>query len=340
MREKETEVISAVSVILLSYNGREYLQKKIDFLLYELLAFKKYELIIIDDGSTDGSPDLLRQFRDHAHIRLVLNPEQKGIPFSMNLGVGRAKYDYVIFCDQRQALSDSILKRILEPLKFKHVGAVSGCISCLDKEKKSSWIRKHENFVKQRESRAGSLIGVYGPFYAIRKQCYTPIPENIILDDLYLSLRILRSEQIELLDDCEITDENFSILYDYKRTRRYLSGLIQILSDKTIILGLNYKQRTMLIWHKYLRLLVPVLLFLCYVSLGLAVSGGIGFGIAFAAGTLFLLVSILPDRMRFQFRMKSMILLNAFYFVAFLDILLNDYFLRRAGSMKPDPLKT
>jgi poly-beta-1,6-N-acetyl-D-glucosamine synthase len=323
---KETEEINCVSVILLSYNGINYLEEKINFLIREISGFKCYELIVIDDDSTDGSAEILNKFRSNEHVKVLYNSKQEGIPFCMNLGVANANYDNVIFCDQRQVLSEGSLKKIVEPLKYANVGAVSGCISILDKGKKCSYLRKHENFLKIKESKTGSLIGVYGPFYAIKKQCYSLIPEHIILDDLYLSLKILKSGQIELSQECQITDDDFSSLYDYKRTKRYLSGLLQLLKEKSLIGDLNYRQMTMLFWHKYLRLIIPSLLFLCYISLGIGLANGIEFIITFCVGTAIALLSILPGRFMCRFRLKNLVRMNVFYFIAFLDILINDAF--------------
>jgi hypothetical protein len=183
-------------------------------------------------------------------------------------------------------------------------------------------LRKHENYLKTRESKAGNLMGVYGPLYAIKKQCYVTIPENIILDDLYLSLKILKSKQIELLEDCRITDDNFCVLYDYERTRRYLSGLLQLLGEKSLILDLNFAQITMLVWHKYLRLIIPLLMALFYNTLGLAVTSGTEFIIAFCAGTTVAVLSVVPPGYGINFRFKNLIRMNIFYFVAFIEIMM------------------
>lgn len=329
VRERENEEVNRVSVILLSYNGKKYLQEKINFLISELSGFHYYELIIIDDNSTDGSLEILHKFRTTNYIKIINNQTHSGIPFSMNLGVAIAKYEYLVFCDQRQELSNNILQRIVEPLKYENVGAVSGCISHVDKDNRCSYIRRHENFLKVKESKAGSLIGVYGPLYAIKKNCYSTIPDNIILDDLYLSLKILKSKKIELREDCQIVDDNFSILYDYQRARRYLSGLIQILKEKSIIHNLNSKQKIMLIWHKYFRLLIPSCLFLCYIGLGIAIPYGMEFIIAFCAGTLIGGLSVLPGNYIRRFRLKNLIRMNILYVMAFLDIFINDFILRR-----------
>jgi glycosyltransferase involved in cell wall biosynthesis len=320
--EKQPESPRSVSVILLSHNGKQHLNEKVNFLVRESSGFDQYELIIIDDNSTDGSIELLTAFGMKEHVRVIRNSKQEGIPYSMNLGVANARYDWMIFCDQRQELSGRILEKIVEPLKYPHVGAVSGCISSLDKGKDCSMLRKHENYLKTRESKAGNLMGVYGPLYAIKKQCYVTIPENIILDDLYLSLKILKSKQIELLEDCRITDDNFCVLYDYERTRRYLSGLLQLLGEKSLILDLNFAQITMLVWHKYLRLIIPLLMALFYITLGLAVTSGTEFIIAFCAGTTVAVLSVVPPGYGINFRFKNLIRMNIFYFVAFIEIMM------------------
>jgi len=320
INEKQTESPGAVSVILLSHNGKQYLPDKINFLIRESACFKTFELIVIDDNSNDGSAELLTAFAANENIRVISNSKQKGIPYSMNLGIANARYDWVIFCDQRQELSDRILENIVEPLKYHHIGAVSGCISSFDKRKDCSLLRKHENFLKIRESNAGSLIGVYGPLYAIKKQCYFPIPENIILDDLYLSLRILKSKQIALREDCRIIDDNFCILYDYERARRYLSGFLQILGEKSLIRDLTLIQITMLIWHKYLRLTIPLLMALFYISLGVAVTSGPGCLIAFCALTIVAILSVVPPGYGINFRFKNLIRMNILYFAAFVKI--------------------
>jgi biofilm PGA synthesis N-glycosyltransferase PgaC len=327
--EIDSEEINGVSVILLSYNGKQYLNEKINFLIRELSAFGWNELIIIDDHSMDGSGELLATFSNIENVQILYNNKHRGIPFSMNLGIANAKYESVIFCDQRQGLSESIIKKIIEPLKYKDIGAVSGCITDMDKEHHCSIIRSHENLLKQKESKTGSLIGVYGPFYAIKKQCYARIPENIILDDLYLSLRILKSKKVVLREDCRITDDCFADLYNYKRTKRYLVGLLQILRDKSIIKELNLRQLTMLVWHKYLRLLIPFSLFLSYITLGLKAFQEIEYQILFTFFTVALILTILPFNFIPLAKLRNIIRLNVFYFIALIDLFTTSFFFQK-----------
>jgi len=330
--EKETEVINGVSVVLFSYNGKPYLNEKINFLIRELTAFELYELIIIDDNSSDGSGELLANFRNHENVRVLYSKKHLGIPFSMNLGIANAKYEMVIFCDQRQELSECIVKKIVEPLRYQNVGAVSGCISAQDKSQNCSFIRRHENYLKIKENKLGSLIGVYGPFYAIKKNCFTQIPDNIILDDLYLSLKILRSKKVILLEDCQIIDECFSFLYDYKRTRRYFKGLLQILFDRSVINELHLKHLVMLIWHKYLRLLIPFFIFICYITSGLKAMQSIEYLALFSTLTAIGLLALLPIKFIFLLKLRNLIRLNFFYFIALIDFIIKKMLFQRKAA--------
>jgi glycosyltransferase involved in cell wall biosynthesis len=317
--------IDGVTLILLSYNGKEYLEEKINILLKDLKSFPNYEMIIVDDYSTDGSRELLGEYMDITRMQIILKPEHKGIPHSMNLGVTFAKFNYLIFCDQRQAATGDILGKLVEPLGNDDIGAVSACISHVDKAGCSSLIRKYENFLKAGESRAGSLMGVYGPLYAMKKSCYTPIPEPIILDDLYLSLKVMGTKKIRIMEECRIYDEHICSLHDYSRIRRYLTGFLQILTDTTLLGHMPARQLIMLLWHKYLRLLIPVLLFLCYVSTGILSFYNPFYLIPFALLTILGISSLTPA----IYRIKNMIIhfarINILYILAMGDLLFRQY---------------
>jgi len=328
------KAIEGVSLVLLSFNGSRYLKEKIDFLLKELSAFKAYELIIIDDHSEDGSREILGEFLENKNIRLIIKEQHKGIPDSMNRAVKSAKHDYIIFCDQRQQLSENIIKRLVEPLKMNNIGAVSACISDHDKSHYCSRIRSFENYTKCQESRTGDLIGVYGPLYAIKKSSYSLIPEYIILDDLYLSLKILANCQVKIMKECLITDENPSILNDYKRAKRYILGFLQLINERGLISCLSTRQKIMLTWHKYIRLLIPVLLLTSYACLGIMSITEESYFIPFITITVFAILLFLPARLIIHHRLKNLLKINIFYFFAILEVGISHFILRKSLSGK------
>ncbi len=85
-----------LSVVMLVYNGEKYLRESIQSVLDQ--TFKDFELIIINDGSTDGSLEVIRSFED-PRIRLIDNQVNRGIPYSRNLGLKEARGDFLTWTD-------------------------------------------------------------------------------------------------------------------------------------------------------------------------------------------------------------------------------------------------
>jgi cellulose synthase/poly-beta-1,6-N-acetylglucosamine synthase-like glycosyltransferase len=318
--------MDSISVIYLSQNGDKVLQQKIQFLLNEISVFSSNELIVIDDCSIDNSLNILNQFKSD-NIQVIHNDVIKGIPNSMNTGIKVAKYDNIVFCDQRQSLTPGIINKLVTPLRYVKIGIVSACISNYDKNNHFSIIRAHENSIKQKEARTGNLIGVYGPLYALKKECYTEIPDNIIMDDLYLTLNILQKYQVIFLKECQIVEENLYLLYSYDRARRYLKGFFQIFTKK-MLSNLSSKQIIMLFWHKYFRLIIPLLILSCFIMIGMKSIGHIGYLVVFTLTmfSIFILPWINTGLFK-KFQIINLFLISLYYTIAFFDIIISRFLL-------------
>jgi len=83
------------SVIIPLYNKEKSVSSTLQSVLNQ--TFKKFEVIVVDDGSTDGSYDVVKQFKDE-RIRLI-QKENGGVSSARNRGIQEAKYDYVAFLD-------------------------------------------------------------------------------------------------------------------------------------------------------------------------------------------------------------------------------------------------
>ncbi|MEA2316491.1 MAG: hypothetical protein QOD44_680 [Solirubrobacteraceae bacterium] len=85
----------AVSVILTSFNQAPYLREAVDSVLGQ--TFADWELIVVDNGSTDGSHELLREYEGHPRVRLMLFDENGPITRRFNSGVQAARGEFVSF---------------------------------------------------------------------------------------------------------------------------------------------------------------------------------------------------------------------------------------------------
>lgn len=85
-----------VSVVIPTYNRRESLERAIASVVAQSLA--DFELIVVDDASTDGSADVVRRFQD-SRIRLHVFDSRQGANAARNHGIGMARADLVTFLD-------------------------------------------------------------------------------------------------------------------------------------------------------------------------------------------------------------------------------------------------
>ncbi len=86
----------SITVLISVYNGEKYLREAIDSILSQTYA--DFELLIIDDGSTDGSADIVLSYRDD-RITLEKNEQNLGLERSLNKGIHLAKGHYIARMD-------------------------------------------------------------------------------------------------------------------------------------------------------------------------------------------------------------------------------------------------
>lgn len=97
-----------VSVVMPVFNGRAFLDDTIRSVLGQ--TYVNHELIVIDDGSTDGSAELLRGYPE---IK-VIQQENKGVPVARNRGVSESSGEMICFIDQDDTWAHDKLERQIE----------------------------------------------------------------------------------------------------------------------------------------------------------------------------------------------------------------------------------
>ena len=80
-----------ISVLMPVWNGEEYLRESIDSILGQ--TFSNFEFIVIDDGSTDSTPEILRSYQD-PRLR-IFRLEHAGIVSALNFGVDQAQTGWI-----------------------------------------------------------------------------------------------------------------------------------------------------------------------------------------------------------------------------------------------------
>lgn len=89
-----------ISVIVAAYNQEEFIGRCLRSLLHQTLSHEKYEIIVVNDGSTDRTSYALEQFNDNENpVRVIQNKKNKGLPASLNLGIRASRTGYIVRVD-------------------------------------------------------------------------------------------------------------------------------------------------------------------------------------------------------------------------------------------------
>lgn len=114
-RNTEQEALR-LSIVVPVYNVKEYLPACMESLL-EQAEGRPVEILLVDDGSTDGSGQLCEEYQRRSSMVRVLHQENKGLSGARNSGLQQAGGEYVMFVDSDDWLEPNALELLLEELK-------------------------------------------------------------------------------------------------------------------------------------------------------------------------------------------------------------------------------
>jgi len=322
-RWKVGPITPNITIVLAVHNGVKLLSRKIDHLL-SLDYPNIQEIIVVSDGSTDGTGELLAEYNHPRLIPIVLK-EHVGKAVALNVGMAEAQADVILFVDIRPEIAPGAIQRLVSNFADPEVGCVAGELILHQADYVCAtaavgglyW--RYEQWIRTCEALSDSTVGVYGGFYAIRRQLATEQPAGLILDDVFQPLSIIRKSYRSVLDPSAYVYDSWpkSVEGEFHRKVRTLAGNFQLFQRAPWTLTAQNRVLFQLISHKGMRLAVPYLFVLLLVS-ALALSSISPIYAVFAAvQTVGLAVAIVGLRYRIPVLhslaapASAMLLLNA-----------------------------
>jgi glycosyltransferase involved in cell wall biosynthesis len=118
-----------VSVIVAAYNQERYIGRCLRSLLGQTLRHDEYEVIVVNDGSTDLTSYALSQFEDNnnSRIRVLTNEQNRGLPAALNVGIKNARGKYVVRVDSDDYVNSDFLTYLKVYLDFNLESAAVAC---------------------------------------------------------------------------------------------------------------------------------------------------------------------------------------------------------------------
>ena len=268
---KTASINPSVSVVMAVYNGVALLPRKIQHLL-ELDYSNIKEIVIVSDGSTDGTAELLAR-QEQFSLKTIILKEQGGKAAAVNAGVAEATGDEILFVDIRPEIAPGAIQQLVANFADPKVGCVAGELILRQEghdatsEAVGGLYWRYEQWIRKCEADFDSPVGVYGGFYAIRRELFVAQPAGLILDDMFQPLSIIRQGYRSVLDSgaCVFDTWPKKIEGEFHRKVRTLAGNFQLFAIAPWTLSLQNRVLFQLVSHKAMRLIVPYLLVLLLV---------------------------------------------------------------------------
>jgi cellulose synthase/poly-beta-1,6-N-acetylglucosamine synthase-like glycosyltransferase len=179
-RQKQTDNIPAVTLIIAAHNEEEVIAEKIENVLSLDYPKDKLQIVVASDASTDKTNEIVRNYSVKG-IELYEQKEHKGKSPALNHIIEKmAKGDIIVFNDATTLLEKDSIQKIVSYFSDDKAGAVTGKLifkgsSDFTITENHGLYWRYEEFLKETESKVGYLPFVSGPFYAIRRNLYTPV---------------------------------------------------------------------------------------------------------------------------------------------------------------------
>ncbi len=181
----QEEELPSVSILLAVHNEEQVMEQKINSTLQTSYPKSKAEFLIGSDASTDRTEEIISEFSSQfSLIKLHLFEARTGKAGIMNKLAEKATGEILLFTDANVFFTEKTIFELLKHFKNNSVSLVAGNI--ISPQVKHDGISKQESDYQLLENRLkynegilwGAMMGAFGGCYAVRKNFFTPTPQN------------------------------------------------------------------------------------------------------------------------------------------------------------------
>jgi biofilm PGA synthesis N-glycosyltransferase PgaC len=190
-------------------------------------------VIVASDGSDDGTQEIVRSYQSNRPIELLDFQERRGKASIVNDALSQCNDPWVCLCDANVMFRPDALVRLATRLQSPRVGAVTGDVRLASDEsdfgRGESLYYDVERAIQKGESFIGSVMGVDGGMYLMRRELFKPVAKDTILDDFTISMTVIRQGYCIRYEPTAIANENGtpSSEIEFGRRKRVARGAIQ-----------------------------------------------------------------------------------------------------------------
>ena len=195
--DREREAVPRVTVVTAAYDEVDVIGATIANKLDSDYPADRLDVMVVSDGSTDGTDDVVRGFEPThpGRVRLIRQEPRQGKTSGLNLAVPEARGEIVVFADANSIYEPDAIRHLVAAFDDPHVGYVTGKMIYVDEDGSvtgdgcTAYMR-YENALRALETRVGSVVGVDGGIDAVRRELYRPMRADQ-LPDFVLPLSVV-----------------------------------------------------------------------------------------------------------------------------------------------------
>ncbi len=249
-----------ISVLIPVKNGERWIEGKLRSVLASDYPGHLIEVLVVSDGSSDGTEAIVGRFSDPRVSLLRLPPGGKAIAVSQ--GLAAVAGEIIVLTDVRQTFARDAISKLVSCFADPSVGVVTGELVIREGESLEEYNTglywKYEKWIRRNLNRIDAMLGATGAIYAIRGSLREAIPADILLDDVYLPfVAAFKGYRIFFEDDAKAFDFPTSLQSEFRRKVRTQAGIYQILVRFPQLLWPGNRRFIHFLSHKMGRLLLP-----------------------------------------------------------------------------------
>lgn len=259
------------------------------------------EILVGCDGCTDATAGLAR-LAAPPNASVHEFPERRGKSAVLNALLPRARGEVVVFCDANTELQPDAVRALVRHFARPEIGCVCGELRLRSRDGQPTgeqlyW--RFETLLKFFESRLNMLVGANGAVFAIRRALFEPIPDDGIVEDFLIAMRVRAAGSRVVYEPEAVAWEDVApnAGQEFRRRVRIAAGNFQALRHTWRMLNPIEGTVALAFWsHKVCRWFVPLFLVAAQIS-AIALAREVEYGIAAVLGLAVVLLALLGHRL-------------------------------------------
>jgi cellulose synthase/poly-beta-1,6-N-acetylglucosamine synthase-like glycosyltransferase len=294
--------LPTVTIVIPAFNEQNFIGKTIQNKIDQDYPSHLIDIIVVSDESTDATDSIVKSFeQQHSNIKLLRQAPRRGKTSGLNLALNMAKGEIVVFSDANSLYQKNAIKEMVNCFANESVGYVTGKMVYVNSDGSlvgdgCSAYMKYENYLRQEETRIGSIVGVDGGIDAIRKIYYQPMnPDQ--LPDFVLPLKVVQQGkdvvfcETAILHEDALSDTNAEFRM---RVRVSLRAYWAMWDMRALFNPKKYgKFSWQLFSHKLLRYMAFVPMIILFISNSLLINESLFYAAAFIGQVAFYTLALL-----------------------------------------------